>query len=105
MDRTSYKNLFSLTGKTALVTGGSGMLGREIVKGLRDFGATVYLADIDKNTAADLIDNAGIRYLDLDMTSPDSVAAAVKSIVDASGRIDIMVNSAYPRTADWGRKF
>jgi NAD(P)-dependent dehydrogenase (short-subunit alcohol dehydrogenase family) len=105
LHKTSYKNLFSLEGKTAMVTGGSGMLGRELVKGLRDFGATVYLADITSDNAKELIDEPGIRYLALDMTSPDSVNAALGTIVDATGHIDIMVNSAYPRTADWGLKF
>jgi NAD(P)-dependent dehydrogenase (short-subunit alcohol dehydrogenase family) len=97
--------MFSLKGKTAMVSGGSGLLGREIVKGLRDFGATIYLADINKDKALDLIDGATVRYLALDMTSAASVTAAIKSIVDADGRLDIMVNSAYPRTPDWGLKF
>jgi len=88
-----------------MVTGGSGLLGKEIVKGLRDFGAMVYLADIDKDKAADLIDDTGIRYLDLDMTSTDSITAGIKTIITAAGRIDIMVNCAYPRTPDWGLKF
>lgn len=105
MPEKSYKELFSLSGKTALVIGGAGLLGKEIVKGLRDFGATVYLADTNKDKAADLMDDAGIRFLALDLTSERSVTAAVKTVVGDAGRIDILVNCAYPRTRDWGLKF
>jgi len=100
-----YKDIFSLAGKTAIVTGGSGLLGKEIVKGLRDFGAVVYLADIDMNKSADLIDDTGIRYLNLDITSVDSITGGIKTVIAATDRIDIIVNSAYPRTHDWGLKF
>ena len=105
MNKISYKDLFRLDGKTALVTGGAGLLGKEIVKGLRDFGAIVYLADVAKEKAADLIDGSTVRYLALDMTSAESITAAVKTMIGTSGRIDIMINSAYPRTRDWGLKF
>ena len=40
-----YTNLFSLYGKKAVVTGGCGYLGKEIVKGLKDFGADVMVID------------------------------------------------------------
>lgn len=105
MNKTSYKNLFRLDGKTALVTGGAGLIGKEIVKGLRDFGATVYLADVARDKAADLIDDSMVRYLALDMTSTESIAAVIKTMTSISERIDVMVNSAYPRTPDWGLKF
>ncbi len=105
MDKTTYKDLFRLDNKTALVIGGAGLIGREIVKGLRDFGATVYLTDVTRDKAADLIDDSAVRYLALDVTSADSIAAAIKTMISLSGRIDIMVNSAYPRTPDWGLKF
>jgi len=105
LNRTTYKDMFSLTGKTAMVAGGSGLIGKELVKGLRDFGAIVYLADTNSDKAADLIDNTSVRYLALDITSVDSINAALRTILDAAGRIDIMVNSAYPRTRDWGLKF
>ncbi len=105
MDRTSYHDLFSLRGKTALITGGAGLIGKEIVKGLRDFGAVVYIADTNRDKAADIIDDSTVRYVPFDMTSSGSVASAIDSILKDAGRIDIMVNSAYPRTKDWGLKF
>ena len=41
-----YRKLFDLTGKVCIVTGGTGYLGSENVKILKDFGATVVVADI-----------------------------------------------------------
>lgn len=42
-----YRNLFSPEDKVALVTGGLGLIGKEIVRGLNDFGAFVCVADIN----------------------------------------------------------
>jgi NAD(P)-dependent dehydrogenase (short-subunit alcohol dehydrogenase family) len=105
MKNISYKNLFSLSGKTALVTGGAGLIGREIVKALREFDATVHIADIQKDKVADLINKNDIKYIHLDMTSGDSIEKAIADVVKEKGRIDIFVNSAYPRTSDWGLQF
>jgi len=65
----------------------------------------VYLADTNKDKASGLLNDTGIRFLSLDLTSAESVTAAIKTIIAAAGRIDIMVNCAYPRTRDWGLKF
>lgn len=104
MKNISYKDLFNLSGKTALVTGGAGLIGREIVKALHEFGAIVYLADVQKNKVAGLVDDKRIKYVHLDITSEESVDKAVNGIVKESGTIDIFANSAYPRTHDWGLK-
>lgn len=96
-----YEGLFGLKGKTALVTGAAGLLGREIAKGLIDLGATVYASDI---AASDKIDKKA-RFIDLDITNEQSMNSVMDSIVKQSGGIDVLVNSAYPRTKDWGAKF
>ncbi|HET6351080.1 MAG TPA: SDR family oxidoreductase [Coriobacteriia bacterium] len=95
MTDASYDGLFSCAGKTAVVTGGLGLLGREICAGLRAAGADVWAADI-----AESPDDA--RYLQIDITSEESVAAALDRVIETSGSLDILVNSAYPRTSDWG---
>ena len=43
-----YKNLFKLDGKTAIITGGAGLLGQEFSSALADFGANVVVVDINK---------------------------------------------------------
>lgn len=104
MKNLSYKDLFSLSGKTALVTGGAGLIGSEIVKALHEFGAIVYLADIQRDKVSSLIDDERIRYVYLDITSEESVENAVNGIIADNGSLHIFVNSAYPRTSDWGLK-
>ncbi len=100
-----YKNLFSCSDRVAIVIGGCGLLGREIVKGLNDFGATVYIADIDKNKAKNIAVTDRIEYIYLDFTSENSIEETMSNIVQKHGRIDILVNSAYPQTGDWALNF
>lgn len=89
----------------AFVTGGSGLLGRETAKGLADFGATVYIVDISDKNVKNLICNSNIKYIECDITSKESIDETISKVVTSSGRLDILVNTAYPRTKDWGLKF
>lgn len=98
-----YKNLFSCKNKTAVVVGGAGLIGSEIVKGLSDFGAKVYIADTNKR-AAEKIKAKGIKFIYLDITSEDSVHRALNEVHNAAKKIDVLINCAYPRTSDWGLK-
>ena len=99
-----YKKLFSCENKVAVVTGGCGLIGREIVKGLSEYGAKVYIADINEEMARELINHEDIKFVYMDITSEDSVKEAIaKKIINDDG-IDIWVNSAYPKTKDWGLK-
>ena len=90
--------MFSLKGKILIITGGNGLLGKAIVKSLRDAGAIVISTDINTLTN----DN---NNLHIDISSEDSVKLALQYIISIYGRIDGWVNNAYPRTKDWGNKF
>lgn len=96
-----YKALFSCKNKVAMITGGAGLIGREIAKGLLDFDAIVYIADKNEG-AAKAIRGDGAKFIDLDIADEGSLKSAVEKIVRSEGRIDVLVNSAYPRTSDWG---
>ncbi len=100
-----YKELFSCKGRTAIVTGGAGLIGRGIVKALHEFGAEVFIADINKNKADEIIRDISVKYVYLDIASDDSIQKAVTEVIKNSGKIDILVNCAYPRTKDWGSRF
>jgi NAD(P)-dependent dehydrogenase (short-subunit alcohol dehydrogenase family) len=89
----------SLLDKTIIVTGGSGLLGREIVKNLESKGAIAINADI--NVVTDLKNNT----INIDITSEKSILTAIQLVIDYHGKIDGLVNNAYPRTKDWGTKF
>lgn len=90
---------FSLSGRTALVTGGGGLLGRQFSGALGEAGANVVLADLDFATAnahAQSLRDVGIRAIavKVDVTNPDSVEAIVAHTVSEFGQLDILVNSA-----------
>lgn len=88
-----------LKDKLIIVTGGSGLIGREIVADCRKSGATVINADINVETDLDK------GLLHVDVASEQSVQDAVDAVAAHFGRIDGLVNSAYPRTSDWGAFF
>ena len=89
------KNL-DLSGKTALVTGGSRGIGREIVKLLAARGATVAFTYAKSKDAADaLAKEVGGHAVRADASDPPSARQGVQDAADAlGGRIDILVNNA-----------
>lgn len=100
-----------LKGKAVVVTGAGGLLGREFCAALAAEGARVAAADISPAAAkvADGLNRefgAGTaRYVKLDITSKKSVLAAIAAAKAAFGRVDAVVNSAYPRNKNFGRRF
>lgn len=85
--------------KIIAVTGGTGLIGSEIVNRLREEGAICYNLDISHT------DDAHKHDIQCDVTKPDDTKHAVEKILSENGRIDGWVNNAYPRTADWGLAF
>lgn len=106
MTGQSYRQMFDLTGKTAVVTGGAGILGRRFCAGLADFGAAVAVVDLDGDTSAALARELGSRYgvnaigVACDVTEPDSVAAMVAQVEGQLGPIDVLHNNAAGKTRD-----
>lgn len=98
-------NIFSCKGKIAVVTGGRGLLGREIVKGLLSYGARVYVADISTTALSGLNSDKRVNYISLDIASEASIDEAFSHIIRKEDKINILVNAAYPRTSDWASKF
>jgi NAD(P)-dependent dehydrogenase (short-subunit alcohol dehydrogenase family) len=101
-----YKDLFDLTGKSAIVTGGCGILGRHFCAALCEFGANVAVADIDGEAAADLAADLGERYgvgteaVQCDVSDSSSVETMVQRSVRAFGKIDILHNNAATKSSD-----
>jgi len=90
---------FDLTGKTAIVTGGIGLLGSEFCRTLAEAGANLVIADIDAPRAlaqGSQLEEAGYHAIGVgvDITRPDSVQALVARAVETFGRLDLLVNSA-----------
>ncbi|GAA5182525.1 SDR family NAD(P)-dependent oxidoreductase [Rugosimonospora acidiphila] len=84
---------------TALVTGANKGLGRETVRRLAALGWDVFLASRDErrgNAAVEDLAEEGleVRFIALDVTSDESVAAAADSVKTQVGRLDVLVNNA-----------
>ncbi len=85
-------------GRTALVTGGAGGIGLAIARQLAEGGARVVLLDLERQAldvaAASLAEPRHHLALEVDVTRPEGVEQAVATVLEATGRIDILVNSA-----------
>lgn len=93
------QDLFDLTGRAALVTGGAGLLGQQFCKTLAEAGASVVVADLNGDAAASQAETLlreGYHALGVgvDVTDPDSVSRMVSAATQMFGRLDILVTSA-----------
>ena len=93
------ENLFSLGGKTAVVVGGTGVLGGSLADGLAQAGAFVVVAGrgADRGQArVDAIRAAGGdgAFVAVDAVERSSVRALLEAVINARGRADILVNCA-----------
>jgi NAD(P)-dependent dehydrogenase (short-subunit alcohol dehydrogenase family) len=95
-----------LSDHVSVVTGGGGLIGSSISRGLADCGATVVIAD-PSDAGSELADELGdhIHHIDTDVTDPNAVELLFETTVEEFGRIDSLVNTAYPRNDQYGAKF
>jgi NAD(P)-dependent dehydrogenase (short-subunit alcohol dehydrogenase family) len=98
----SLKSLFDLTGKTALVTGGAGLLGGEIADALAEQGANIIIASrnlesCDAKCEQLKIDFPGIQVSKffIDLTDSASIIECVNRSEEAFGKLDILVTCAW----------
>lgn len=110
---------FDLTGKVAIVTGGSRGLGVELATSMAEYGADIALmagnVEKMKKVAADITEKTGrkVIWVKVNIGDEESVKAAVQTVMDEYGKIDILVNNAgiirYGRPEemtykDWNRR-
>jgi len=87
---------FDLSGQTAIVTGGATGIGEAISKRLADAGATIAVADLNKEGAAQVAASLPNNSfgVEVDVSSSSSVKAAVDAVLAKTGRVHILVNNA-----------
>ncbi|MCX6993505.1 MAG: SDR family oxidoreductase [Kiritimatiellaeota bacterium] len=95
---------FALKGKTALLTGGAGKYGRQMVAALVEAGAETYIASrgieaLEKIAAEERARGFNVTALQLDLGNEQSIKDVHATILKRSGRIDILVNNAVTRCA------
>lgn len=88
-----------LNNKIIIITGGNGLIGKSIVKKLQLAGATCINFDINHETLEDL------SCVKCDITDCESINKSIDLVINKYGKIDGLVNNAYPRSNDWGNKF
>jgi NAD(P)-dependent dehydrogenase (short-subunit alcohol dehydrogenase family) len=99
-----------LTNKVIVITGGAGLLGKQFCSAVAAQGGIAVVADVDGDGAAEIARQVASRYqgraeaASLDITSSESVAGLIEKLQKQYGRIDAVVNSAYPRNRHYGRK-
>lgn len=101
---TALRTLLDLSGRVALVTGGSRGLGLQIAEALGEFGARLALAarKLDELQAAQshlATQGVNATVFPSDLRTPVEALALVSNVIAAYGRIDILINNA---GASWG---
>lgn len=82
-----------------MITGGSGLLGKAFLQNIKKNGGIAINLDINNETD---LQNGRIN---LDITDDGSIGNAIDLVMAKYGKIDGLVNNAYPRTKDWGNFF
>jgi NAD(P)-dependent dehydrogenase (short-subunit alcohol dehydrogenase family) len=100
MSKPEYPALFSLNGKTAVITGASGDLGVAMAGALAEAGASVVAAALDDERFGESVEqlrrSCGDRLLAVptDVTSREQVRQLMKKAVDQFGQIDVLITAA-----------
>jgi 3-oxoacyl-[acyl-carrier protein] reductase len=76
-----------MNGEAVIVTGGARGLGAAYVRGLKDVGYTVVVADLNESDEGDL-------YVRVDVSDPDSCDAMARAVLERFGQVDVLVNNA-----------
>jgi len=97
-----------LKNKVIVITGGAGLIGKEFVKAVREQNGVAIIADIFesidlKQLGFNNLDK--IDYIKMDITSKESINKAISILDKKYGRIDAIVNNAYPRNRNYGKHF
>jgi len=101
-----------LKDKVVVVTGGAGLIGQEFVRAIIEQNGIAIIADINKNEGqrvsnelSNKLKSNKIDFFELDITSKKSLQECISYLDNKYGRIDALVNNAYPRNKNYGRHF
>ncbi len=98
--------------KTIIITGGSGLMGSAFSIVSARCGENVVIIDIDKKKSDNLVKqikektgNDKVIYLKYDITNLNDIKKAIDMILNKFGEISVLVNNAYPRNKNYGKKY
>ncbi|MDO9207845.1 MAG: oxidoreductase [Sulfuricurvum sp.] len=101
-----------LKNKVVVITGGAGLLGKEFVKAVVEHNGIAIIADINsdignnaKESLSVELKTQNIDFVRLDITSKESLQQTIAHLNQKYGKIDALVNNAYPRNKNYGKHF
>jgi NAD(P)-dependent dehydrogenase (short-subunit alcohol dehydrogenase family) len=101
-----------LKDQVIIVTGGAGLIGQEFIKTIMKNNGIAIVADINEENSKSVkkqisreLELNNIDYISLDITSKISIVKMIDVLHTRYGRIDAIVNNAYPRNKNYGRHF
>ena len=101
-----------LKNKIIIISGGAGLIGTEFTKAVIGQGGIAIIADIDEIAAmqtqkrlSEDLNSLNIVNIGVDITSRDSILAMINTLHARYGKIDALVNNAYPRNHNYGKTF
>lgn len=104
--------MFDLKNKTVIITGGAGLIGSAFSGECARCKANVVVVDIDEKRGNELVEqikketeNSNIMFQRCDITNTNDILNLIDMTLNKFGKIDALVNNAYPRNKNYGRKF
>lgn len=100
--------MFAIKDKVVVVTGGAGLLGRDFCKIIAQNGGIAIMAERTIEVAEKITAELGLENIfpaKIDITDTQSVENLISEISQKYGKIDALVNSAYPRNKNYGKHF
>lgn len=101
-----------LSNKVVVITGGAGLLGKEFIKAVIENDGKAIIADINSdigNSAKESLSlelkTQNIDFVEIDITSKESLQQCINYLNTKYGKIDALVNNAYPRNKNYGKHF
>lgn len=101
-----------LTNKVVVIIGGAGLIGQEFVRAVIENNGKVVIADLNEEIAKEIKDNinkelksTNVYFEKVDISSAESVSSLISLIDKKHGKIDALVNTAFPRNKNYGNHF
>ncbi|GGF94508.1 MULTISPECIES: oxidoreductase [Cysteiniphilum] len=101
-----------LDGKVVVVTGGAGLIGKAFIRSIVENKGIAVIADsnivhamnVSKELSLDLHSDR-VLPMQIDITNKNSISSVIEKLHDDYGKIDALVNNAYPRNKNYGKHF
>lgn len=106
------KDYFDLSNKVVIIAGGAGLIGKAFVKACALYGARVFLVDVDDDLGKEVVEkvalktkNKNVFYQHCSIVDIKDIKKLIDAVMKKYGRIDALVNDAYPKNKYYGRKY